>query len=371
MSATVQVTEAIISLIKKNMIAKTPATVDVNVGDRMIRVQNSFHFNDFDEIILIDDGYNVEGDIHYQVFEYAQIKKVIDTRTILLMKPVVGAWMLSRNSSVQKTIGYSPLYEDQVYYGDREVIATDLMAVCVEPTNVDNEWIYIQGGLSEEYKFKLIIYGKDIKTEDGRKILDKYADVLYKLLNKNLHIGVGIYSSPLLSDAINGTADIIVEDNANNRENFVLSSTLKDPLAYVVQDNLGRTGNFYAIVAISIGGGMMRITLDRPIPANFILSEYGILIRYGVYFYDSRVTGISYGVVSKGSAILRSAELSWFGKSVDDYNFPQTFKNVEYFDEILPNTSSSSSSSSSEIINSTSSSEVVNSTNLGQSAMTL
>ena len=132
---------------------------------------------------------------------------------------------------------------------------------------------------------------------------------------------------------------------SKNRENFVLSSSLTDPLAYVVQDNLGRTCNFFAIKSISITGGLMRIQLNSPIPANFTLSEYAVLIRYGTYFYDSRVTGISYGVVSKGSAILRAAELNWFGKSIEDYHFPQTFKNVDYFQEVLPDDSSSESNS--------------------------
>ena len=53
----VPVVDAIIDLIRKNIIARTPVTSDVLVGTTTIYVENSFHFNDGEEIVLIDSGY--------------------------------------------------------------------------------------------------------------------------------------------------------------------------------------------------------------------------------------------------------------------------------------------------------------------------
>lgn len=347
MASMLEVIDGIISLIKKNIIAKTEITSDINTGDITVNVSNSFHFNDGEEIIIIDDGYNDEADVHYQIYEYAQIKKVVDTRTITLVRRSVNNWLVSKNAFIQKTIGSSPLYEDQVYYGDREVIATDQMAICVEPVSVNNEWIYIQGGLSEEYKVKVMIYGKSVDTTDGLRVLNRYADAVSKLLNSNLHIGIGIYSAPLLSNAIGGSPEIILEDTAENRENFVLSSSLQWKDSYTIQDNLGRSCGFFKINSISIGGGIMRVYVDPDVSRNFTLDEYAVFIKYGRYFYDSRATDTTYGLTQKGSAILRAAEIGWFGKSVDEYSFPQTFKNVEYLPEQFSDESSSTSSFSS------------------------
>ena len=58
---------------------------------------------------------------------------------------------------------------DNVYYGDREVIPSTDMAIAVEPLSLSNEWIYLQGGLSEEYRVSIIVYGKDVETEEGMK----------------------------------------------------------------------------------------------------------------------------------------------------------------------------------------------------------
>lgn len=42
--------------------------------------------------------------------------------------------------------------------------------------------------------------------------------------------------------------------------------------------------------------------------------------------YDSRVSDVEYGPVQKGSAMLKAARLSWFGKETQDYVFPQVGK---------------------------------------------
>lgn len=179
MSGVVPIISGIINLIDKNLVSKSNLVSNALTGEILINVENSFNFSDGQEIVLIDYDYNVESSPHYQKYEYAVIDEVVNTHWITLTSPIVdpsGGWLISNHAFIQKTIGHSPLYSDKIYYGDREVIPTEEMAVTVEPLSLSNEWIYIHGGLSEEYRVSIMVYGKDIETEEGMKILNKYAE---------------------------------------------------------------------------------------------------------------------------------------------------------------------------------------------------
>ena len=76
--AIAEVVNGIKDLIIKNIIARTDITTAVSPGDTTISVYNSFKFNKKEEIILIDEGYNTVGHTHYQRYEYAIIKEVVD-----------------------------------------------------------------------------------------------------------------------------------------------------------------------------------------------------------------------------------------------------------------------------------------------------
>jgi len=325
--------DSIIDIINKNIIAKTNVTSNVTSGDILVHVEDSFQFANNQEIVLIDYGYNVEGSVHYQIFEYAKILEVNNTTTITLSTPVVGNWLVSDNAFVQKTIGHAPLYENNVYYGDREVIPFDQMAVAVEPASLSNEWIYIQGGLSEEYRVKILIYGRDIKFEEGRRILDRYSDTIYQLLLNNIHLELVNYHTPLLANYVSGTNQIIIEDTTENRAE-ITANVATDPYDYQMQDNEGASCWFH-IMSISysvdpILGPIMTLTTDVVFDSGFNVADFAILKRWDrvEYIYDSRVDGITYATVSKGSAVLRASELNWFGKKVNEHVFPQRSNRV-------------------------------------------
>jgi hypothetical protein len=314
----------------------------------LVNVEDSFHYNDGEEIILIDYGYNDVSSPHYQIYEYAVIKEVNNTHWITLTSPIEdpnGGWLVADDAFIQKTIGHSPLYEDNVYYGDREVIPTEDMAITVEPLSLSNEWIYIHGGLSEEYRVGIIVYGKDVETEQGMKILNKYTDSLYELFNKSMHIDINDYNSPLLANVTAGDTTVIVADTTDNREYFRLSIDIPDDEVYEIQDNKGvEIDLFVTNVEYSTPVlGQMTITVNQndpslypgePIARSYSLEEYAVFRRHGRYFYDSRVDNIEYGVVQKGSALIRAARLNWFGKEVQEYNFPQKSLGVDYFPEV-------------------------------------
>jgi hypothetical protein len=322
------IVDSVINVLKRNLVSRSNVVSDVSSGDTVINVENSFHFKADQEIVLIDYGYNVEGSPHYQIFEYSKIKSVNNTNAITVTSPIISNWMVANGSFIQKTIGHSPIYDDQIYYGDRDVIPTDNMAITVEPSSMSNEWIYLQGGLSEEYKLSIKIYGKDVKFEEGRRILDRYSDTVAQILNENIHIGVAEYSTPILANVFSGNNQIVIEDTQENREKILPSiiiypSLLTMSQVYQLQDNQGADDTWFGITNIAFSSGQMILTIDRQASKNFLLSEFGVLKRFGAYIYDSRASSATYGVISKGSAILRASEISWYGKFVNEFRFPQ------------------------------------------------
>ena len=349
-----EVIDGLIDIIEKNMIAQTNVTSNVLTGTNVVNVINSFHFNEDEEVVLIDYGYNDPSSPHYQVFEYARIKEVANTRSIILHDDVVSDWFVSEGTFIQKTIGHSPLYSDRVYYGDREVIPSEDMAITVEPLSLSNEWIYIQGGLSEEYRVSITIYGKDINTEEGLKILNKYTDSVYKLLNDNLHIDINNYETPILANVAANATTVIIEDNVDNRQNILPSLVVPDDENYKVQDNQNIEIDLYCTSVARPGDGKMYVNISQNNPVqygvqglqhSYSITEFAVFRRHGRYFYDSRVDNVEYGMIQKGSAFIRAARLNWFGKEVNELHFPQKSKGVETFSEVIDDESSSSSSS--------------------------
>jgi hypothetical protein len=336
-----EIVDAMIELINLDLIAKTNLTADVMPGDTTISVINSFHFKKNQEIILIDWGYNDPDSPHYQKFEYAVVKSVQDTKTITLKTPVISTWLLADKSFIQKTIGHSPLYTQNVLYGDREVIPTDEIAITVEPVSLSNEWIYLQGGLSEENRITLYVYGQEVKTEDGMRILNKYTEALYQLLNDSMHFNINDEQAPLVGDVIVGDTQVCVANTEENRDTFVLSDNGEQ---YSFQDNLTPRCNQYCVTDITFEDCKMCLTLNRPIEDDFTMDEFAVITKYNRYVYDSRVDNVTWGQTQKGSSVLRAAELSWFGKEVNDHAFPQADKKVICFDEQDGDCSSSSSS---------------------------
>jgi hypothetical protein len=337
------IVDAMLDLIKKNLIAKTAVTADVSIGDTTISVINSFHFKAGQEVVLIDYDYNVEGSPHYHQYEYAVVKSVDDTRTITLTEAIKSDWFVAKGTFLQKTIGHSPLYEENVLYGDREVIPEHEIAITVEPVSLTNEWIYIQGGLSEEYRITFMVYGKSVKTEEGMRILNKYTEALYQLVNDNLHLNINNVQTPILDDVSIGDSMIYIEDTPENRESFVVSMTLAEQ--YEMQDNLTPPCFFSDIIDRTISGGKICLEVDPPVATDILISEFGVMTSLNRYLYDSRVDNVTWGVVNKGSAVLRAAELNWFGKEVNEHFFPQQDKRVIYFEEEDGCSESSSSSS--------------------------
>jgi len=340
------IVDSILDHIKLELIAKTNLTADALADSTTISVANTFHFNIGQEIVFIDYGYNEVNSEHYQIFEYSVIKSVIDSFTIELTTAIQSNWYLAQSSFIQKTIGHSPLYEQNVLYGDREVIPTDEVAITVEPLNISNDWLYLQGGLSEESRLSIFIYGQSVETEEGMRILNKYAKAVYDVLNSVLHLNVNDYQSPILDDINEGDIVFCVCDTPDNRENFVVSD---EGETYQFQDNLSPKCVNKKVINRTISGGEICLEVEYPFETEILKSEFGIAIRNNRYFYDSRINNVTFGLTQKGSAVLRAAELSWFGKEINEYSFPQYDRKIVDFnpDDVCDSSESSDSSETS------------------------
>ena len=65
------------------------------------------------------------------------------------------------------------------------------------------------------------------------------------------------------------------------------------------------------------------VKLSSALTRDFLVSDKAVLRHKSKYTYDSRVDNIEYGTVQKGSALLKAAKLSWFGKEAEAFQFPQ------------------------------------------------
>ncbi len=324
-----EIIDGMISLIKKNMIARNDIVQNVSPGATTIFIQNAFRFDKDEEITVLDNGYNDENSSHYRTIETVRIKSVDKANQILtLYSAINGSWLVANSSFVQKTIGHVPLFESNVYYGDREVVPVDDMAIAIEPESMSNEWMYLQGGLSEEYRVKILIYGRSIKTEEGMKILNKYTDSVYKLFNDNIHMDINDYDAYLTRPVVIGDTFLYISNTAENLENIVPYQIDNWVYPYMLQNNIIGIHNFQ-ISNVQQVGGELKLTMDYPATIAMPMSTFPVLKKNNRYLYDSRIDNVTYGVSQKASAFIRASELSWFGKEINELTFPQPSKGIE------------------------------------------
>jgi hypothetical protein len=80
------------------------------------------------------------------------------------------------------------------------------------------------------------------------------------------------------------------------------------------------------------GGPGTPIYLTPFVRQRYRVRDKAVLRRKRRYFYDSRPESVEYGVVQKGSAILKAAKISWFGKETHVIPFPQVGRGGAAFD---------------------------------------
>jgi len=302
-----QLVDGVVKYIQLNLAARTNLTEETPAGGNVLKVDNTFHFDDVNEIAIASDGNDQ--------IEFHTILQKIDTTTMVLLHPVSRAFGPSNGAIIQKAIGNVPLYEDKVLFGDREVIPVEEgVAVTVEPVDQSNDWIYLQGGLNEEYNLSITIYVRRDKHENAQRLVLKYSDSLSRLLNSKVHMDIVNDTVMLDTDIAAGSTTIQIPT--------IDGWPVDECARYEVQDN-GHAEIDFRIDGITAPN---LVTLSRPLVYDYKVSDKLKFIRRVRYIYDSRVNRIEYGNVSKNSAMYKVAKLSWFGKETEEHGFPQPSK---------------------------------------------
>lgn len=300
-----QLVDGMINVLKKNVVARTSLIQDAPTGSNVLKVDNTFHYEGVNEITLFQEGDETDLNFH-TIFE------IVDTNTIVLLQPTTRDFLVSRNAMIQKTLGHTRIFPEDILFGDREVIPNpDRVVITVNPDTLSNEWIWVQGGLDEDYRMTITIYAKDDAFEEGLRIISKYADNIYHLLNGNIHLDIVNDETPLTSDIAVGSNLVTIADT---------SSWQADPdHRYELQDNENVEIDF----AIESVVDPTTVQISRRTVKDYQVARKGIFRRRVRYLYESRVDNVEFGYISKESVVFKAARLSWFGKETEEYGFPQ------------------------------------------------
>lgn len=317
------IVDGMIGLIQKNLIANTVMTVNALNGTNTLTVENALRFNRNDKILIFDDNsVFAPSENRYEGIRYHIIDTVIQPSTITVKEDLTQDWLTVNNARLQRTVGQLPLFEKDVLFGDRSVIPFDFAAICVEPTRDTSEWVAVRY-LGYEYSLDIIVYvvvpGEGNDEDLAHRAVVRYATALKHLLNSNIHLDL-VVDEVEISENITAGQDFIKIALADSD-----SWEATECYYFSIQDNNKIFGGFDIESAV-VDGGDLKLTLSRDIAYDFDMSDNLVLRRHMRYLYDSRVSDVDYGVVQKGKYLLKAAKLSWFGKEVQNYHFPQIGK---------------------------------------------
>lgn len=244
--------DGMIDLLRANLVANTVLTQDANVGDSVLHVDNSVRFRKFDYILLMDNNASQEsvtGEL--SGVEFHRISKDFQgTGVLYLAEPVQKTFLVADNARIQKTIKKAILYEKDVLYGDRQVINSDGVAICVEPESKSQEWLAVRL-LGTDTRMSIMIYvkcgGLGDEEEYALRVCSAYADAINQLLLGNIHLDVSLDETPLVRNARAGDRGVYIDcDVASDWTPGI------ECLDYEVQDNWG-TDQLMKIVETGAG----------------------------------------------------------------------------------------------------------------------
>jgi len=209
--------DGIIDLLKVNLIANTVLIEDAHIGDTVLHVDNAVRFRKYDSIIIMDNNATQDQFDTLTGVEFHSIATdFYDTNLITLKEPLKRDFLVSDNSRIQKTIKKTVLYEKDVLYGDRQIVAFDYVAICVEPNTLTEDWLAVRL-LGTEFRLSIMVYakcgGEADQEEYAMRVVSAYSDAIRKLLIGNIHLDVAIDEVPLVRDAEEGDLGVYVGCN--------------------------------------------------------------------------------------------------------------------------------------------------------------
>jgi hypothetical protein len=216
-----ELADGMVHLLQKFLCASTKIMANVNAGDRVIKVDNSFRFIPGEEVLLrnertvwLQDQSRYNNEVEYHVIE-----DVISTTEIRLKNPVAKGILTSDKSVVQKCLRRAMVFPSDIMFGDRAIVTWDQIGICVEPESRSGQWLTINGNLSDEWKLSILVYVKIAGTAEkplrgaeelAHRACARYCDAIRNLLSTNIHLDVAIDDVPLVRDAQPGDEKIYI-----------------------------------------------------------------------------------------------------------------------------------------------------------------
>jgi hypothetical protein len=300
-----QVCDGMINLIIKNAGARTLLTADALVGATTLAVESTVHFQDSEQIVLIDinDGH----------VEYHSILSLDGINSLRVVQPLESNFLVGDTATMQKAIGNVSLAENAVLFGDREVIPNPELTITVDPTTMNSmEWMYLRGGLSMQHNLIITVYAKLDTHDNAIRVVQKYGDYLFDLIMNNLHLDI-------VNDEVFVTQDVAEGSNVVHVPS-IEGWNIDPSLRYELQDNNHANIDFSVV---DVRSGPPRIILDRPTNVEFKVSEKAIFRRRVRYIWNALVSEVEYGFIQKNSQMYKACKLNWWGKEVNEVMFPQ------------------------------------------------
>jgi hypothetical protein len=214
------VVDGMMHFLSVNLVAHTPLARDAHAGDTVIYVDDNLRFEKFDGIAVMDDNSSQDPNTHlYSGVEFHKINQLkVDSTRIFLKEPLEKDFLVSDHGRIQKALENTVLFEKDILYGDRGVIAFDYIAVCVEPEGDATEWMALGGLLSNEYTLSVIVYVKTggLGEEEAyaQRICNVYGDSIKQLLLNGIHLDLCVDEVKLRADGCPGADFVVIGKHA-------------------------------------------------------------------------------------------------------------------------------------------------------------
>jgi hypothetical protein len=214
------VVDGMINYLRINLVAHVPLIQDAFAGDTVLHVSDNLRFEKFQGIAVFDDNWTLDPNTGvYSGIEFHEMwQHKTDSHTIVLKEPLKQNFLVSDHGRIQKSIKSTLLYEKDILYGDRAVIAFDHVAICVEPLSNTNEWMALGGLLSNEHRLSVIVYiksgGLGEEEELAQRICNAYGDEVQQLLLNGIHLDLLVDEVPLRADGCIGQNYVVIGRNA-------------------------------------------------------------------------------------------------------------------------------------------------------------
>lgn len=234
------------SLLSKTLVAHTRFIGSAFKGDKVLRVNNSMRFREGDQIVMFDDDSVWDDSIgERRGVEFNTVASdPVETELIILKNPLGRDFDISKNARLQKAINYAVLDAKDIYYGDRESLTFNEVAICIEPETKGFEWLALEGLGSYEYRLAIMVYtkmagsGEERDEDRSARTCHAYADAIEDLLIRNIHVDLTVEEVPIISDVCPGDSWVYIPKSQADKWQP------DDCNIYEVQDNFNAIQEF-------------------------------------------------------------------------------------------------------------------------------